>query len=226
MPKLPEKIPDDSWSLLSLAAYAVAEIEEMHVLGRRTSAQIYRIGRALHFAWRKAFAEAKWKAWLAENNIPERTAWEAIKLYEAVKDESDLEGLSPTEAKVKFGVYPELALTPEHSQSDPPQSSSQNGRAGSGLQEGDSSGRSEESEEGIPRKTPEARVSLAYHRIRDAVEEILGIRWRASYLYSEEADSILENCRKIITCLEKQLKKILRPSPVNDRKFIESLKSQ
>ena len=41
------------------------------------------------------------------HNIPTVTAWEAIRLYESANEE-EVSKLTITEAKTKFGIYPEF----------------------------------------------------------------------------------------------------------------------
>jgi hypothetical protein len=109
----PDGPPDDSWDLETLALYAKTGLSEANRLeresiqiGRRSTLQIFRAGRALSIARRKLASEGwgKWIPWLAEHGIKRTTAWEAIELYNNAKVEKAVQNLTPSEAKRKFGV--------------------------------------------------------------------------------------------------------------------------
>jgi hypothetical protein len=108
-----ELIPDDSWNLERLGTYAATGLneaarlqKEFLQLGRRSTVQIFRSGRALAIAQRKVKSEkwGEWGRWLATHNIKRTTAWEAIQLYERAGSEEAIAKLAPSEAKRRHGI--------------------------------------------------------------------------------------------------------------------------
>ncbi len=195
MPKPPQ--PSQSWSLQKLAEYTLSGLSEIQRAGRLTAAQTYLIGRALSFANLKLIIKGKWMQWLEEQGIPQKTAWEAIKLYEAVKDESELAELTSTEAKIKYGIYKEYM--PEKSGSAGHGSSS--GGGGNGLGSGT-----------VP-QTDEEKMFLAFRRLKDGSESIHSIKkWVPDLLYSTEIDECLVFCQKVIKAISGARKRVKRPS--------------
>ena len=109
----PELIPDDCWDLNRLGTYAETGLSEANrllresiQLGRRSTVQIFRSGRALAIAQRKVKSEkwGEWGRWLATHNIKRTTAWEAIQLYERAGSEVAIAKLAPSEAKRRYGI--------------------------------------------------------------------------------------------------------------------------
>ncbi len=106
-------LPDESWDLGRLARYASSGLAEAARLGsesirigRRSTVQIYRSGRALSLARKKLKAQGRgrWDRWLTEHGLKRTTAWEAAELYERAGSEDALAKLTPCQAKQKFGV--------------------------------------------------------------------------------------------------------------------------
>ena len=181
--------PSAAWSLKRLADYTTSALGIIRHAGRRMATQTYRIGQALYHAKKKV--PLKWETWLREHNIPAVTAWEAIKLYEAVKSEEELEGLTATEAKIKYGIYPELEE----------------------KEKGDGSGGTRP----LPTE-PEKLLYLIHRRLKGAaeaielfVESLSGAKWGASILYLPEADEVLQYCREVANSIQQERKKTKRP---------------
>jgi len=188
MLKAPQPIPSANWSLKRLAAYTTSVLGVIQHAGRRMATQTYRVGRALYYAKKKVL---NWDAWLREHGIPKMTAWEAIKLYEAVKSEEELEGLTATEAKIRYGIYPELEE----------------------KEKGDGSGGTRP----LPTE-PEKLLYLIHRRLKGAaeaielfVESLSGAKWGASVLYLPEADEVLQYCREVANSIQQERKKTKRP---------------
>lgn len=108
-----EVVPDESWDLERLATYASTGLSEADRLqkealriGRNSTLQIFRAGRALWFARErlKADGRGRWGRWQEENGFKRTTVWEAIELYERAKSEGAVMDLTPSEAKQTFGV--------------------------------------------------------------------------------------------------------------------------
>ncbi len=111
VPIEPEAMPDETWDLHRLAVYAATGISEAGQLragalqmARKSTVQIYRAGRALHFARLKKKADRGWVQWLKDNNIPRTTAWEALELFMSASSEEDIADLTRTQAKKKYGI--------------------------------------------------------------------------------------------------------------------------
>ena len=184
--------PNHNWTLEQLAEYTQAGLSEIQKAGKHTAAQTYRIGRALYFANLKLRVVGKWTAWLEEKGIPAKTATEAIRLYQAVKDENDVADLTSTQAKTKYGIYQE----PQRFHFDSPHFSGQNTLAET------------------PSEPPkdEDKVNLAYRRLKDAAEDVDKVKkWTADLLYSTEAEECLRFCQSISQTILKQRKRIKQP---------------
>ena len=78
--------------------------EQLVAVGRRSTVELFRAGRALHFLRDKLKADNAYVKWLEDNDIARTTAHDAIKLYCKAKSESAVEKLTITEAKVTFGI--------------------------------------------------------------------------------------------------------------------------
>jgi len=188
MPETPQSLPSASWSLKRLADYTTSALGIIRHAGRRMATQTYRIGQALYYAKKKIL---NWDAWLKEHDIPPVTAWEAIKLFEAVESEEELAGLTATEAKIKYGIYPELEE----------------------KEKGNGSGGTRP----LPTE-PEKLLYLIHRRLKGAaeaielfVESLSAAKWGASILYLPEADEVLQYCREVANSINQERKKTKRP---------------
>ena len=120
-----ELVPDESWDLDRLGIYAATGLSEASrlerefiQLGRRSTIQIFRAGRALSIAERKV-KWGEWGRWLVEHNIKRTTAWEAIQLYERAGSEEAIANLTPSQAKRRCGIgSPPRADTEESAESE------------------------------------------------------------------------------------------------------------
>ena len=110
---LENMLPDVTWDLDRLAAYASSSLaeaarldEESIQIGRRSTVQIYRSGKALSLAREQLKAEGRgrWGRWLESHGIRRTTAWEAAELFERAKSEDVVADLTPAQAKQKFGI--------------------------------------------------------------------------------------------------------------------------
>jgi hypothetical protein len=106
-----DELPDESWEfdrLVSYGACAVTEsgklLAEATSLGRKSTVQMFRAGRALSLARSKVPAGQGWIECLKIAGIPRTNAWEAMQLFERAGSEEAVSSLTPTEAKHKFGV--------------------------------------------------------------------------------------------------------------------------
>jgi hypothetical protein len=108
-----ESVPDESWDLDQLAVYAstgLGEADRLHresiQFDRRSTVQVFRSGRALWFARKKVKSEkwGEWGRWLQEHNFKRTSAWEAATLYERAGSEDAVANLTPSEAKIRFGI--------------------------------------------------------------------------------------------------------------------------
>jgi hypothetical protein len=108
-----ELVPDESWDLDRLGTYAATGLSEASrleresiQLGRRSTIQIFRAGRALSIARRRVKSESwgEWGRWLKEHNLKRTTAWEAIQLYERAGSEEAIANLTPSQAKKRYGI--------------------------------------------------------------------------------------------------------------------------
>ena len=105
-----ESSPDESWDLDQLGRYAEIGLSEADrlqresiQLGRRSTVQIFRVGRALSIA-RQKVPWGEWERWLTTHNIKKTSAWEAIELYERAGSEEAIANLTPSEAKRRYGI--------------------------------------------------------------------------------------------------------------------------
>jgi hypothetical protein len=103
--------PDHNWSPEQLTRYVKKHLanredmtEQLVAVGRRSTVELFRAGRALHFLRDKLKADNAYVKWLEDNDIARTTAHDAIKLYCKAKSESAVEKLTITEAKVTFGI--------------------------------------------------------------------------------------------------------------------------
>ncbi|CAN5890362.1 hypothetical protein BH23PLA1_BH23PLA1_39260 [soil metagenome] len=110
---LGESMPDETWDLDRLARYASAGLAKADRLmqgsiqiGRRSTVEIFRSGRALSIARRRLKAEGRgrWTRWLEQHGIKRTTAWEAAELFERAGSEDKVANLMPGEAKRLFWV--------------------------------------------------------------------------------------------------------------------------
>jgi hypothetical protein len=186
MPKITNTgLPDEKWTLEKLAAYAKTSLGTIQRAGRLTAVETYRVGRALYFAQLKLVRDRKWNEWLDEQNISPVTAWEAIALYEAVKDEDDtgavLENMGITEAKEKYGIY---------------KSADKRAEGYGNIRE-------------MKDLTGEEKVTASYHRLDYAATALASIDdWDASLLYSTEVNECLRFCGEIVKTITTMRKKI------------------
>ena len=110
--KIIEEIPDESWSLDRLAAYVSGKLGESkdfetqaRVIARKSTLVVFRAGRALCIARKKAKEQKiKWTVWLEERNIPRTNDFEARELFKRAKTEEAVAGLTLTQAKKKFCI--------------------------------------------------------------------------------------------------------------------------
>lgn len=200
--------PTKDWSLKQLSKYAVANLGEARVMTRNTAVKTYRAGCALFFARGKLIG--MWEKWLKKHDIPRVSAWEAIRLYEECPSEKDLEGLSITEAKVKFGIYQE---TPKSEDPVPERSSGSGGISGS-------SGGYAVTSESLAGKSPEQVLSLLYHRVKGALEIAKGFDWTPETIHSVEVKDTIKMCKSIRTML--LLKQSRIKAPKRDRKAVNA----
>jgi hypothetical protein len=112
-PACGEPVPDESWDFNRLGNYARSGlgeadrlIRESIQLGRRSTVQIFRAGRAIWIARERIKAEkwGGWGSWLAEHGLARTTAWEAAALYERAGSEEAIKHLTPDQAKQTFGI--------------------------------------------------------------------------------------------------------------------------
>lgn len=139
------KVADEDLSLMELGLFAREEFDKYRKWRRRAkksahkaTAAIFRLGRWLSQAHTHLLnaGRGEWTAFLAENEIPRTTAWEAEELFRRAKTEDAVGGMTPTEAKRKFKVVP----TKKKATSEPTVPSVKAGRvtAGSGIDSGTS----------------------------------------------------------------------------------------
>lgn len=204
-----ESVPSSAWGLGQLTEYAVEKLRFLGHMERKAALDAYRAGCALYFAQKKLLG--KWNAWLDEHNIPRTTAWEAIKLYEECPNESDLAGLSLTEAKIKFGIYQEFSKP-----------SGDGGSSGNGGGSGSSGGggSSLANEPVDAEHSPEQLLSLFYHRLKGAAEVANSLPWTATLLYTEEVERAVGFCNDVLGTIKALQKRIKPPKAA---KFLEAL---
>jgi hypothetical protein len=126
---LNESLPDDSWDLDQLALYASTGLAEADRLdqesiqvGRRSTVQIYRSGRALSIARRRLKAEGRgrWGRWQEEHGFKRTTAWEAAELYERAGSEDEVAQMTPKDAKSRYGITKPTRRDLDDSADEPP----------------------------------------------------------------------------------------------------------
>lgn len=114
------KVADEDLSLMELGLFAREEFDEYRKWRRRAkksaykaTAAIFRLGRWLAQAHTHLLdaGRGEWTAFLAENDIPRTTAWEAEELFRRAKTEAAVVGMTPTEAKRTFKVVPPKKAT-------------------------------------------------------------------------------------------------------------------
>jgi hypothetical protein len=108
-----ESVPDDTWDLDRLGNYARTGLDEADrlqreslQLGRRSTVQIFRAGRAISIARKKVKAAkwGEWGQWLAQHGLKRTTAWEAAALFERAGSEEAIKNLTPDQAKRKYNI--------------------------------------------------------------------------------------------------------------------------
>lgn len=144
-----ESIPDDTWDLDRLGSYAQAGLNEADrlqreslQLGRRSTVEIYRAGRAISIARKKAKGEkwGEWGQWLAQHNLARTTAWEAAALYERAESEDAIRNLTPDQAKKKYNIIRDQNGKPQRLRPEPLSPTSNSASASDpedGFDEGD-----------------------------------------------------------------------------------------
>ena len=190
--------PNGDWNLPQLTRYVLTRLDNIGRLGRRTSVETHRLGNALSIVQRKTKPLGKWMKWLSKHNIPSTTAWEAIKLFEAASEEEVAE-LPITEAKIKYGIYPEFMLDED-----------------------------DEQETAATRETdvdPEHQVQLLHRRLKNVAETIGSIEWQRELLWSAEVDEVMTFCKSVLRAVTQQRKKVRQPKRENTRPYLEYLRS-
>lgn len=119
--------PDSSWALDQLAGYAKAQLDisstaeaESVLHAHKSAVALYWAGCALFFAREQCKAEGhgQWADFKRQHGLADTTVNDAIRLYENAKTPEALNGISITEAKVRF-VYPAVApVTPTDDETD------------------------------------------------------------------------------------------------------------
>jgi hypothetical protein len=106
---------------MELGLFAQEEFDEYRKWRRRSkkaackaTAAIFRLGRWLSQAHDRLLNDGrgKWTAFLAENEVPRTTAWEAMELFRRAGSEEAVSRMTPTEAKRHFGVVEEKDAVP------------------------------------------------------------------------------------------------------------------
>jgi len=198
--------PDETWSLPQLARYVQTGLEkvgrlesEVRRLGCRTAVEVHRIGHALFLAHEQTKPRRQWTKWLAKNRIPRMTAWEAVKLYRSASEE-DVAMLTISEAKVKFGIYPEFA----------PQD------------ESDAQAKAPRQFSG---EVAERQLNVLYRRLKGAAEVVTAVNWEQDLLYSPDVDEILQFCKQVVRTINQQRKTVPQPKPEDTRQYLAELRS-
>ena len=78
------------------------------------------MGHALSIVQQKTKPFGRWTKWLVTHDIPTVTAWDAIKALRKSANEEEVSKLTITEAKTKFGIYPEFRADEEEPSSSEP----------------------------------------------------------------------------------------------------------
>ena len=113
-----------------------------------------------------------------------------------VPSETDLGGLSITEAKIKFGIFKEYMPADE-----------QKGNRGNGGGGGGGRSISTPNEE----QDPEQLLSLFYHRLKGAAEIAKSLPWAADLLYTSEVEDAIKFCQYIQQEITRRKGKIKPP---------------
>src|SRR5207248_903675 len=108
------RVAEEDLSLMELGQFAREEFGVYRKWRRakqsahKATAAIFRLGRWLSQAHTHLLdaGRGEWTAFLAENEIPRTTAWEAEELFRRAKTEEAVSRMTPTEAKRKFKVVP------------------------------------------------------------------------------------------------------------------------
>ena len=173
-------------------------LDKITRLSRRTSVETWRVGHALSIVQQKTKPFGRWTKWLVTHDIPTVTAWEAIRLYESANEE-EVSKLTITEAKTKFGIYPEFRADEEE-----PSSSEPKGTNGEDV---------------------ERQVNTLYRRLRGAAEVVSELQWERDLLYSTEVDEILQFCRRVVRTISEQRKQVPQPKRENTKRYLAHLRS-
>jgi hypothetical protein len=197
--------PNETWDLDRLARYVVSGLEkigqldaEVNRLARRTAVETHRIGHALAIVQKKTKPFGQWTKWLAKHGIPRMTAWEAIKLYESASEE-EIATLTITEAKVKFGIYPEFM--PKEEEETATVAARSAGTA------------------------PERQLVLACRRLTTVLEQLAEMKWKKELLYAPETDELLEFCQQVVKTISERRKKVRRPKREDTTCYLAELRS-
>jgi hypothetical protein len=196
--------PDESWSLNRIAQYVLLGIEKIarldakaKQLNRREAVEVHRIGYALSIARKTTTPLGQWGKWLTKHRIPRTTAWEAIKLYESASEE-EMAKLTITEAKMKFGIYPEF---------QPSENAEQSALARE-----------------VPLE-PDHQLALMHRRLKSVTMTINSIEWQKDLLWSVEVDEVLTFCKEVVRTINQKRKKVQQPKPENTKRFLANLRS-
>lgn len=101
-------IPTADWSQERLTDYALKRLAKFHGLMRRSAVELFHYGHALTLIRDRTKPLNMWVGWQKQHELSRQVVNEAIRLYEAARGDVDaLEGLTITEAKVRFGVLKE-----------------------------------------------------------------------------------------------------------------------
>ncbi len=199
--------PNDSWQLDRLAEYVLAGIAEVDRLGaeaqhlsRLSAVQTHRIGHALCIARDKTKPRGVWGKWLTKHRIPRTTAWEVTKLYESASEE-DVSKLTITEAKVKFGIYPEFMPAEENEEAATVAARS----AGT--------------------ESPERQLVLVCRRLTSVLEQLAEMKWKRDILYAPETDELLEFCQQVVDSIQEHRKRVRKPKKENTKPYLEVLRA-
>ena len=189
--------PNENWNLSQLAKYVLTRLDKIEQLGRRTSVETHRLGHALSIIQQKTKPFGKWTKWLAKHEIPRTTAWEAIRLFESATEEEVAE-LTITEAKIRYGIYPEFIL-------DEPDEETATTR---------------EKDEDVERQ-----VNILYRRLKGAAEVVSSLEWERELLYSVEVDEMLQFCDQVVKTINQQRKTVPQPKKENTKRYLAHLRS-
>ena len=195
--------PDESWILNRIAQYVLLGIEKIarldakaKQLNRREAVEVHRIGHALSIARKTTISLGQWGKWLTKHHIPRTTAWEAIKLYESASEE-EMAKLTITEAKMKFGIYPEFQP-------------SETAEATVAKE--------------VPQE-PDHQLALMHRRLKSVTETINSIDWQKELLWSVEVDEVLMFCKEVVRTINQKRKKVRQPKPENTKRYLARLRS-